>query len=390
MGNCKCEFHFNEKEKEANIDDNKNYPASVSNRPMEVLSQDSLLNQKEQTGQENKLNKIKNNLQNLLPEIGSLIPLTEYNKIIPQKIYNYIQTNPLNYKKYIPPNTLTFKSNPIRFNGSGNIYYGNWNEKNEMESYGIYYINERNIIIEGVWVKGNIVFGRIFMSNGDIYEGEIKNSLPNGKGKFLYANGEEYKGDFVQGEMTGTGNFIFADKTKYNGAIENGVFNGEGKMKWENGTEYEGNFLNSALSGYGVITNIQKEKYKGYFDKNEFNGEGTYYYSNGDEYEGTFEYGIKRGKGIFRRNDKVIFEGIWNDDLPNGNGALTYEGNKLKGFWRNGVLVGGSEIEKGNIQNFNNIDKDIKPYPISIYPNSLAHLAISDSNVSQYIAGDFV
>ncbi len=387
MGNCKCEIHFNDKEGEANIDDNKNSQVSVSNMPIEVKSEDILLKPKEQ---EIKLNKIKNNLENILPEIGTFIPLTEYNNLIPQKIYNYMKSNPLNYKKYIPQNTLTFKSNPVKFNNNNNIYHGNWNENNEMEGYGTYYISERNIIIEGIWINGNIIFGRIFMSNGDIYEGEIKNSLPNGKGKFFYANGEKYQGDFFQGEMTGTGVFIFADKTEYNGSIENGIFNGKGKMKWENGTEYEGNFVNASLGGYGIITNIQREKYMGNFDKNEFNGEGVYCFNNGDEYKGTFEYGVKRGKGIYKRNDKVVFEGIWNDDLPNGNGTLIYQGNKLKGFWRNGILVGGSEIEEGNIENFINIDKDIKPNQISIYPNSLAHLAVSDSSISQFIPGNFV
>ena len=113
-----------------------------------------------------------------------------------------------------------------------------------------------------------------------------------------------------------------------------------------------------------------------------------YYFGNGEVYEGSFEYGIKRGKGIYRRSDNVTFEGFWNDDLPNGNGELSYLGNKIKGFWRNGAFVGNPEIEMGSLESFNGIDKNIKPYKISIFPSSLSHLAITDSNTSQFIAGN--
>ena len=136
---------------------------------------------------------------------------------------------------------------------------------------------------------------------------------------------------------------------------------------------------------------MQQEKYEGMFEKNEFNGKGIYYYSNGDVYEGNFEFGIKRGNGKFKRSiDNVIFEGNWNDDLPNGNGIIKKNESNIKGFWRNGAFIG-SENEEKNNEILNNIDKDIKPNKISIFPNSLPHLAIGDSsNVSQFIPGNFI
>ena len=388
MGNyCKCDIFLNDKKNdETNMDELKNNNGINSNRPIEVVSQFSQLSPKDKGNKLNKTNLIKNNLEKKLPEMGTFILLNEYKKSINDDIHNYIKEKKLNFQSYLSPNISTFASDPIKFKNN-NIYCGNWNENIEMEGYGIYYISDRNVVTEGVWNKGNIVFGRTFFPNGDIYEGEMKDSVPNGKGKLIFKNGESYEGDFKMGEMSGKGTFIFEDKTEYSGGIENGIFNGKGKMKWENGTEYIGNFVDSSLCGIGTITNIQKEKYEGTFDKNEFNGQGIYYFSNGDEYEGKFEYGIKRGKGIYRRNDKVNFEGVWNDDLPNGNGVITYSGNELRGFWRNGAFVGNAEIEKGNIESFNNIDKDIKPYKISIYPSSLSHLAITDSNASQFIPG---
>ena len=388
MGNCNCDFLFkNDNEGETDMDKLKN--SNYVNRPIEVKSNYRKINEKE-IDKGNKLkstNKIKNNLDQKLPEIGTYISLDDYNSFITQSIHNYIQNNKLDYENYLSTNVPTFSANPIKFKNN-NIFYGNWNKDGEMEGYGIYYLNDRQIITEGVWNNGNIVFGRIFLSNGDIYEGEMKNSIPDGKGKLIFVkNKEKYIGDFKMGEMTGKGTFIFEDNTEYSGYIENGIFNGKGKMKWENGTEYTGDFVDSTLCGEGTITNIQNEKYEGNFDKNEFNGEGTYYFNNGDIYKGNFEYGIKKGNGTYTRNDNVIFEGNWNDDLPNGNGVITYSGNQLKGFWRNGAFVGSSRTEEENLETFSNIDKNIKPYKFNIFPSSLSHLAITDSNVSQYIPG---
>ena len=389
MGNfCACKVFLHQKD-EANMDEMKGTDGVNSNRPIEIISQYSQLSSMNKEKLLGKADKIKNNLEKKLPEIGTYISENEFKSLINDNINEYMEKNKLNFQKYISPNISTFAANPIKFKNN-NVYLGNWNINTEMEGYGMYYLtdNQGPVITEGIWNRGNIVFGRIFLSNGNIYEGEIKNSVPDGKGKITFSNGDIYKGDFKFGEMNGKGVFTFNDKAEYNGNIENGLFNGKGRLKWENGTEYEGNFANSTLSGSGIISNVQGEKYKGMFDKNEFNGEGIYYFRNGDEYEGTFEYGIKRGKGIYRRSDNVTFEGFWNDDLPNGNGELSYLGNKIKGFWRNGAFVGNPEIEMGSLESFNGIDKNIKPYKISIFPSSLSHLAITDSNTSQFIAGN--
>ena len=388
MGNCRCELHVHQNESEA-VYDNRGSQGISSNRPLEIVSQYSQLSGKDKGI---KLNKMKNNLLQKIPEIGNTILINDYKKVINEDINNYMANNKLNIKKYIHPNISTVQSDPIKFKNNNNIYYGNWNDKNQMEGYGIYYIEDRKIVTEGIWHEGNIIYGRIFFPNGDIYEGEMKNSLPDGKGKISYSNGEIYEGDFKQGEMTGKGIYTFSDRTQYIGDMEKGFFKGYGKMKWNNGTEYTGSFSESTLNGKGIIINMQNEKYDGMFEKNEFNGKGTYYYNNGDKYDGNFEYGIKRGNGKFvRKFDNVEFDGNWNDDLPNGNGIITFKKSNIKGFWRNGVFIGSENEEENNNEDLNNIDKDIKPDKINIIPNSLPHLAITDSNnASQFIPGNFV
>ena len=384
---CRFECHIYQDD-ENNIIDFRGSGGNSSNKQEDLIIQSNLLNQNEK---EIKLNKIKNNLQNKLSEIGIFIPINEFKPLINPKINEYMQTNKLDIQNLLPSNISTFKPGPIKFKNNI-IYNGSWNKNYQMEGQGIIYIPERKIIAEGLWVQGNIIYGRIFFPNGDIYEGKMKNSLPDGEGKLNFANGESYEGDFKQGEMTGQGIFIFSDKTIYIGDIEKGLFNGKGKMKWDNGTEYEGTFIDSSLSGEGIIFNsYQNESYQGMFEKNEFNGNGIYYYKNGDIYKGNFEFGIKRGNGKYiKGNEQIIFNGIWNADLPNGNGIITYKGNSLKGFWRNGIYIEDKEIEENINDNFYNIRKDIKPFQNSLIPNSLPHLSSNDSNVSKLYPENFI
>jgi hypothetical protein len=45
--------------------------------------------------------------------------------------------------------------------------------------------------------------------DGSVYEGEKKNELRNGKGKFFYADGGMYDGDWHQGRMHGRGRLFY-------------------------------------------------------------------------------------------------------------------------------------------------------------------------------------
>ena len=386
MGTCGCEIHYHEYGNTNELNTFTESQTNNSNKISEIVSQFSHFTEPKLKNQ-NQINTIKMNLDKKLPELGNSLNMDEYQKLINKNIIDYISTHKLNYQTYYPSHITTYQSNPIEFQ-NGNVYHGNWNINSEMEGYGIYLLKDKNVITEGIWVKGNIVYGRIFFPNDDIFEGEMKNSLPHGVGTIYFSNGEIYKGDFNNGEMTGKGTFIFTDKTYYAGEINNGIFNGKGSIKWINGTEYHGNFIDSSLSGKGkMFNNNMGDKYVGNFDKNEFNGSGTYTYQNGDEYQGNFEYGMRKGKGIYRKNNIFEFEGLWDNDLPNGNGMITYNGNKLKGFWRNGILVGNQEVVQGAIEDFNNIDLDIKPYKGTLFPSSLPHLSMGDSEASQFIQG---
>ena len=87
-----------------------------------------------------------------------------------------------------------------------------------MDGYGKYYLKDEKILAEGVWSKGELKKARIFFPNGDFYEGEIANSINNGKGKLIYQNKDEYEGDFLDGCKHGKGKMIFSDdQTEFTG-----------------------------------------------------------------------------------------------------------------------------------------------------------------------------
>ena len=302
-----------------------------------------------------------------------------YPNLINEKILSYIKNNKLNYKSYIISFSSLFKSNPIEF-PNGNVFFGNLDSNHEIDGYGLYILTAKNIITEGIWEKGNIIFGRIFFQNDDIYEGKLTKTIPNGKGTFIFGNGEIYKGDFIFGEMTGKGTYIFDDKTYYCGDFTKGTFNGEGSMKWPNGVEYHGNFSDSSLNNKGKIFNdLLYEKYIGNFENNEFNGNGTYKYKNGDVYEGNFENSIRKGIGNYKIKNGIEFTGNWDRDLPNGEGIIFCDKFKIKGKWKDGVKVEILEVLERDkkSKDIKKIDLNIKTCEGKIKPGSLQHLCMN-------------
>lgn len=110
---------------------------------------------------------------------------------------------------------------------------------------------------------------RITLSNGCIWMGYVKLSLPNGNGKYYHSNGTLY----------------------YQGNCLNGYFNGNGIMYHPDGKtkHFEG------IWEHGYLTN------------------GTMYTNEGAlEYEGEFLNNIPHGIGRRWQNQSVVFEGIWN------------------------------------------------------------------------------
>ncbi len=325
-------------------------------------------------------NNFRKRFESKLPEFGKYYNIKNFNEKIPEIANKSMIEKVLNIPENINKNSINYEMKPIQFQ-NGNIFSGNWNENFKMDGLGKYYIEEGNIFIEGIWNDGELIYGRIFYPNENIYEGEIKNSNFHGKGKIIFNNGETYEGDFSNGEVTGKGIFIFSDGTRYEGEINNGEFKGHGIIKWTNGIQYEGEFSGPILSNYGKLIGDNGEKYEGYFSNNYFNGKGIYIYSDGSSYEGDFEYGLKNGKGVYKKKDKFIYEGDWAHNMPHGLGKFFYKEFIILGIWRNGINVEISSFEKGDPNNFNNNLLNFEVESFSLLPHKLPNLENIDSNI---------
>lgn len=92
--------------------------------------------------------------------------------------------------------------------------------------------------------------------NGELestYEGEYKNGIREGHGKFTHADGSIKEGDFVNGQLMGQGKGDYSEGNEYEGNFINYRMHGKGKLKYGNGTVFEG-FLVSDVPYTGKIT----------------------------------------------------------------------------------------------------------------------------------------
>ena len=312
--------------------------------------------------------------------LGKYFDISEFYKIIPKRTYNYMIQNVLNIPSNIIQNKPIYQMKPVQFE-NGNIYSGNWSEKYKMEGYGQYYIKEANLFVEGIWVEGKLIYGRIFFPNDNIYEGDIMNSTFNGKGKLIFNNEDIYMGDFLDGERTGKGKYFFNDGTVYEGELLNSEFKGHGIIRWINGVEYEGNFNGLNLSGIGKLKDkISGDKYEGNFDNNYFNGYGIYYFSDYSLYEGEFEFGIKNGKGTYKNKEGIFYEGEWCNNFPNGIGKFGCKEFTVKGVWKNGKNLEITDFIKGSFHNFDKNKLNFIVPKFNLCPQLLNNLIHSDNS----------
>lgn len=393
MGNLQCKYICKPKEIEEKMDIiNYNYENDIINEKSTHYNYNYFLHDSTYSNKvtiDGKYLLFKKSFEEKLPLIGRYISLNEFESLIPEDARRFMTENILDISKHLSPEIKTYEIKPVEFIG-GNVYKGNWNEKAEMQGYGQYYLKEEKVLAEGVWNEGCLIFARVFLPNGDLYEGEFKNSVFNGKGKLIMNNGEIYEGNFINGEKIGKCNYLFPDGAIYNGNILNGFFNGKGNMKWNNGIKYSGNFLKSTLNGFGIMTNLEGDKYEGFFNKNFMNGSGKYYYDNGDIYKGNFEEGKRNGKGIYIRNDGFIYDGEWEDDLMNGNGKVKIENHPFKCIFRNGKInkiiihQQKSKEPQDNYLYFYNMISEFKPEESNFCKYILSHLEYNNNIFSQY------
>ncbi len=85
--------------------------------------------------------------------------------------------------------------------------------------------------------------GKIFLSNGITYDGEIKDNQIHGQGSLLM-EGNKYVGEFREGFMYGKGDIIYLNGDTYSGEVKKFLKDGQGILTYKNGAKITGEFVN--------------------------------------------------------------------------------------------------------------------------------------------------
>lgn len=193
-----------------------------------------------------------------------------------------------------------------------------------------------------------------------IYEGNLKESVPDGHGQIRYYDGKVFVGEFKDGVANGTGTFTNEQGTKlfegmyvngqrysgtmlntdgstYTGGFKYGLPDGEGILKSSKGDVlFKGTFsTGNRYQGYGIETGKNTDgqtwRYEGEYKNGTQNGKGTMTWSNGDKYVGDWKDGTRTGHGVYTFNEKrkgygYKYEGSFLNGEFHGTGTWYYVG----------------------------------------------------------------
>lgn len=265
--------------------------------------------------------------------------------------YNYKSEETTISKDIEIPNHV-FLRRPVHLFETGEIYFGFWNLKGEMEGYGKI-VTKEGLVIEGDWQKqGYCTNGRIFFKNGTFYQGGLMQFSPSNKGTLNNFYQCLYNGEWHNGEYDGVGQLLISKQCRYEGDFRNSVLFGKGKLIYESDDgqsyNYNGDFENNLFSGFGQFQfykskMINVENYTGNWKNGSPSGKGSYTWPSGNKFQGNYEDGKKKGLGkyIFN-NGKCYYDGSWSNGKPNGKGVLVIETDdkngpvRISGMWKLG------------------------------------------------------
>jgi hypothetical protein len=233
------------------------------------------------------------------------------------------------------------------------------------------------------------------LDTGWLYEGELKDGLPHGKGIMDYPDGGqdigEFKrllldglgikwnpkedggsimvGEFERGKPHGIVMTILQDGSKYIGRGMHGELLLEedavrvypdgtmsfGKLSEDGGWHERKDDISTEVgnqqslkNGHGSIIFDDGTKFEGDFKGLQFDGEGILTSPNGETYEGEFKSGKRCGKGTQKFSDGTKYVGNWKNDLFNGVGSLKYpDGIEYFGEFEDGEKLGGGITMSG-------------------------------------------
>lgn len=249
------------------------------------------------------------------------------------------------------------------------------------------------------------------------YEGEYKNGIRAGKGRFIHKDGTTRYGTFVDGQLMGYGTMESDNGDSYEGNFINYRCHGNGKVRWGNGSTFEGFMVSDRpytgkythydgsityiqkgeivdrisptknnytpkigqrlteymdenwqhcspkeASYYRIITyvapHIPKGVVKDYYMSGELQGEGSFIYVDYEDDGKNFTEGEIK---TYYKSGQLKSHMIYLNNKPNGPYVAYYENGhkKTESFFRYGILEGTSSdyYENGNVATIRRFEK---------------------------------
>ena len=125
------------------------------------------------------------------------------------------------------------------------------------------------------------------------------NKQPNGKGRWVLSDGDIYQGEIKNGTFEGLGVYYDVQEgSLYEGEFANHKFNGKGIETWNEGAyKYSGDFVDGQKTGNGKFE-FEDSCYEGDFLEGDMHGHGKYFFGDtGRIYEGEFKHNNQIGSG---------------------------------------------------------------------------------------------
>ena len=180
--------------------------------------------------------------------------------------------------------------------------------------------------------------GRYEWENGDRYEGTFAEDRPNGSGKYQFANGDNYEGEVKAGVIAGRGTYVTRAGDRIEGSFAGGLANGVGIYRFASGDRYEGEMVDGKLQGKGRYFAKNNDRIEAPFVNGRAHGKGTYFFSNGDRYEGDLREGAITGVGVYTYASGPKYEGEMANGLPQGKGTFWFvDGSRFEGAFEGGL-----------------------------------------------------
>ncbi len=290
------------------------------------------------------------------------------------KLKNLLPKFELDEKEAYLLNTATqLKTMGLLYPGN-TIYKGTVNSKFQREGFGKLFLSDGSIY-EGFFKENKMEGrGRLLNIEGFIYDGEFKNNLACGYGKYVGLDGTVYKGTWDNNKQNGIGDVTYNDNSHYIGNFVDGFKNGKGKFFFPEGNIYDGNFYNNEIKGEGLYKWRDGRIYMGIWENNKMNGYGIFCWPDNKRYYGHYTNNNKDGFGIFYWTDGKKFEGFWKSGKQHGFGLITSSKISEYGEWFEGkhvkTITDDNEIdnikkiilEKRNNKEFSDFVKNTQKY----------------------------